>query len=170
MKGLTIKFDKWSRNIFKIIFKDIDFSLWALDVFFWESYGKTTMTVDFNKLEEIPSELAKQELFEKDDEIYPEFMKLFIRKCSSIKAEIKTYEEFLLSPYFLSIIIIDHRIIEICGKDEDILLQIRDNFMNSNLENVRIHELINIPLSAVLEPWRQRNETNIYDETIPDCK
>ena len=165
MKGLTLRHGRWSRNIFMILFKDIDFSQWALDVFFWESYGDTTMTVDFNEIKEIPSELAKQELLELDNEIYPEFMKLLIRNCSSIKAEIKTYEEFLLSPYFLSVIIIDHRIIEICGKDEDILAQIRDNFMNSNLENVRIHELINIPLSAVLEPWRQRDETNIYDET-----
>ncbi|MDD3127217.1 MAG: DUF2691 family protein [Candidatus Izemoplasmatales bacterium] len=165
MKGLTLRHGKWSRNIFRIIFKDIDYSQWALDVFFWESYGNTTMRVDFNEMEEIPSELAKQELLEKDNEIYPEFMKVLIRSCDSIKAEIKTYEEFLLSPYFLSIIIIDHRIIEICGKDEDILVQIRDNFMNSNLENVRIHELINIPLSAVLDPWRQRDETNIYDKT-----
>lgn len=170
MKGLTIKFDKWSRNIFKIIFKDTDFSLWEIDVFYWESYYESKSAVDLNKLEEIPSKLAKKELLENDNEIIPEFAKLLVRDYCSNKAEIKSYEQFLLSPYFLSIIIIDHRNIEVCCKDEGLLRKIERNFANSNLENKRIKELKCIPLSAVLDPWRSKKETNIYDETMRDCE
>jgi hypothetical protein len=168
MTGLTIKYDKWSRNIFRVLFRDIDFSLWDLDIYYWESYNESKSKVDLNKLVEIPSKLAKQELLENDCEIIPEFTKLLIRYYGSKKAEIKTYEQFIKSQYFLAIIIIDHRNIEICCKDEDLLVKIKCNFLNSSLENKRFEVLFHIPANAVLDPWRSKKDVNIYDELFLD--
>ena len=46
MVGVILKFDNWSKNIFKILFNDIDISLWNFDIKYWESYGESTMTKD----------------------------------------------------------------------------------------------------------------------------
>lgn len=61
MVGAILKFDNWSKNIFKVLFNDIDISLWNFDIKYWESYGKSTMINDFNNLEYIDSENAKKD-------------------------------------------------------------------------------------------------------------
>lgn len=163
MIGLLLKFDKWSKNIFKVLFSDIDYSQWELDVFYWESFEDSQATVDPNKFAEMPSMQVKNEFFNKGSEVVPEFAKVLFRFEGLKKDEIKTYDQFIHSAYFLSLIIIDHRNIEICGKDDDLLTRIEKNFLESNLLNKRIQELSSIPLSAVLDPWRSKRDPNIYD-------
>ena len=68
MVGAILKFNNWSKNIFKGLFNDID----------WESYGESTMTKDYNNLDHIDSEDAKKELIYNECEVYPEFLELFI--------------------------------------------------------------------------------------------
>lgn len=162
MEGLVLKFDGWSKNIFKILFKNIDYSQWELDIKYWESYGKSTIIIDLNNIDYISSDFAKEELFTKNNEIFPEFIDLYIGFNNS-KSSIKTYKDFVNSNYFLSVIIIDHRNIEICSKNEKLLNMIKDNFMLSELNNKRIKELVNIPLNSVLSSWRSKSEKGIYE-------
>lgn len=165
MKGLLLKFDNWSRNIFQVLFKEMDYSQWEMDVFYWESYNDFESTVDFNQYDEIPSEFAKYQLLQKKTVIHPEFAKILFRFKGSSKNEVKTYGHFIHSSYFLSLVIIDHRNIEICGIDDGFLKKVVENFLNSDLENKRIKELNSIPFSAALNPWRSKNESNIFDES-----
>ena len=85
MVGVILKFDNWSKNIFKILFNDIDISLWNFDIKYWESYGESTMTKDYNNLDHIDSEDAKKELIYNECEVYPEFLELFISEFSTKK-------------------------------------------------------------------------------------
>ena len=77
MVGTLLKFDNWSENIFRVLFKDIDISSWNLNIKYWESYGKSTMPKDYNDLDYIDSESAKKELIYDNSEVYPEFFRFF---------------------------------------------------------------------------------------------
>lgn len=163
MVGAILKFDNWSKNIFKVLFNDIDISLWNFDIKYWESYGKSTMINDFNNLEYIDSEIAKKELIYDDCEVYPEFLELFISRSSEKTYDLKFYGDFIKSDYFISLVIIDHRNIEICCKDIQVLEKIIKNFKESNLENIRVNVLENIRLDAVILAFRSKKEISIYD-------
>ena len=163
MIGTILKFDNWSKNIFKVLFKDIDISSWNLNINYWESYGDSTMTDDYNDLDYINSEKAKKELINDNNEVYPEFLELFISKTNENVYNIKSYNDFNKSNYFLSLVIIDHRNIEICCKDAKILEKIIENFKKSTLENKKIIVLEKIRLDAVISAYRSSKEINIYD-------
>lgn len=163
MVGVILKFDNWSKNIFKILFNDIDISLWNFDIKYWESYGESTMTKDYNNLDHIDSEDAKKELIYNECEVYPEFLELFISEFSTKKCDLKYYDDFIKSDYFMSLVIIDHRNIEICCKDIQVLEKIIKNFKESNLENKRVNVLEKIRLDAVISAFRLKSEINIYD-------
>lgn len=163
MVGAILKFDNWSKNIFKVLFNDIDISLWNFDIKYWESYGRSTMINDFNNLEYIDSEIAKKELIYDDCEVYPEFLELFISRSSEKTYDLKIYDDFIKSDYFISLVIIDHRNIEICCKDIQILEKIIKNFKESKLENKRVNVLESIRLDAVILAFRSKKEISIYD-------
>lgn len=163
MVGTILKFDNWSKNIFKVLFKDIDISSWNLNINHWESYGDSTMTDDYNDLDYIDSEKAKKELINDNSEVYPEFLELFISKTNENVYNLKSYNDFNKSNYFLSLVIIDHRNIEICCKDAKILEKIIENFKKSTLENKKIIVLEKIRLDAVISAYRSSKEINIYD-------
>lgn len=165
MVGVILKFDKWSKNIFKVLFKDIDITLWKFNINIWESYGKTTMINDYNELDNINSEIAKKELLYEDCEVYPEFLELFINNTDENTNSLKTYEDFIKSNCFMSFVIIDHRNIEICCKDFNILNKIISNFKESTLENKRIVILNSIQLDAIICAYRSKNDKNIYDNS-----
>ena len=163
MVGTILKFNNWSKNIFKILFKDIDISSWNLNINYWESYGDSTMTNDYNDLDYIDSENAKKELIYDNNEVYPEFLELFISKTNENIYNLKFYNDFIKSNYFLSLVIIDHRNIEICCKDAQLLEKIIENFKKSILENKKIIVLEKIRLDAVISTYRSSKEINIYD-------
>lgn len=163
MVGTILKFNNWSKNIFKILFKDIDISSWNLNINYWESYGDSTMTNDYNDLDYIDSENAKKELIYDNNEVYPEFLELFISKTNGNVYNLKSYNDFNKSNCFLSLVIIDHRNIEICCKDAKLLEKIIENFEKSTLENKKIIVLEKIRLDAVISAYRSSKETNIYD-------
>lgn len=163
MVGATIKFDNWSPNIFKVLFKDIDVSNWYFSIMYWESYGKNTVKIDLNEFENISSEIIKKELIIQDSQVFPEFMELYISFCKSKRCEIKTYNDFIKSNYSISLIIIDHRNIEICCKDENVLKKMISNFKESSLENKRINELYFIQLDSILKSYRSKSDKSIYD-------
>ena len=163
MVGTLLKFDNWSKNIFRVIFKDIDISSWNLNIKYWESYGNSTMTKDYNDLDYIDSESAKKELIYDNSEVYPEFLELFISKTNENIYNLKTYNDFIKSNYFLSLVIIDHRNIEICCKDAQLLEKIIENFKKSTLESKKIIVLEKIRLDAVISAYRSSKEINIYD-------
>ena len=163
MVGTILKFNNWSKNIFKILFKDIDVSSWNLNINYWESYGDSTMTNDYNDLDYIDSENAKKELIYDNNEVYPEFLELFISKTNENVYNLKSYNDFNKSNCFLSLVIIDHRNIEICCKDATLLEKIIENFKKSTLENKKIIVLEKIRLDAVISAYRSSKEINIYD-------
>ena len=163
MVGTILKFNNWSKNIFKILFKDIDISSWNLNINYWESYGDSTMTNDYNDLDYIDSENAKKELIYDNNEVYPEFLELFISKTNENVYNLKSYNDFNKSNCFLSLVIIDHRNIEICCKDVTLLEKIIENFKKSTLENKKIIVLEKIRLDAVISAYRSSKEINIYD-------
>ncbi len=163
MVGAVLKFDNWSKNIFKVLFKDIDISSWNLNIKYWESYGNATMTNDYNDLDYIDSESAKKELIYDNSEVYPEFLELFISKENEKIYNLKSYNDFIKSNYFLSVVIIDHRNVEICCKDVQLLEKIIENFKKSILENKKIIVLEKIRLDAVISAYRSNKEINIYD-------
>lgn len=163
MVGTILKFNNWSKNIFKILFKDIDISSWNLNINYWESYGDSTMTNDYNDLDYIDSENAKKELIYDNNEVYPEFLELFISKTNENVYNLKSYNDFNKSNCFLSLVIIDHRNIEICCKDATLLEKIIENFKKSTLENKKIIVLEKIRLDAVISAYRSSKEINIYD-------
>ena len=151
MVGVILKFDNWSKNIFKVLFKNIDISSWNLNIKYWESYGNSTMTNDYNDLDNIDSESAKKELIYDNSEVYPEFLELFIGKTNENIYNLKSYNDFIKSNYFLSLVIIDHRNIEI------------ENFKKSTLKNKKIIVLDKIRLDAVISAYRTSNDINIYN-------
>ena len=163
MVGAILKFNNWSKNIFKVLFKDIDISSWNLNINYWESYGNSTMINDYNELDYIDSENAKKELIYDNSEVYPEFLELFINKENEKIYNLKTYNDFIQSGCFLSLVIIDHRNIEICCKDVQLLKIIIDNFKKSILENKKIFVLDKIRLDAVISAYRSSKEINIFD-------
>jgi len=163
MVGTILKFDNWSKNIFKVLFKNIDISSWNLNINYWESYGDSTMTNDYNDLDYIDSENAKEELIYDNNEVYPEFLELFISKTNENVYNLKSYNDFNKSNCFLSLVIIDHRNIEICCKDATLLEKIIENFKKSTLENKKIIVLEKIRLDAVISAYRSSKEINIYD-------
>ena len=163
MVGTLLKFDNWSENIFRVLFKDIDISLWNFNINYWESYGDSTMTNDYNDLDYIDSENAKKELIYDNNEVYPEFLELFISKTNENICNLKSYNDFIKSDYFLSLVIIDHRNIEICCKDTKLLENIIENFKKSTLENKKVIVLEKIRLDAVISAYRSSKEINIYD-------
>lgn len=163
MVGVILKFDNWSKNIFKVLFKNIDISSWNLNIKYWESYGNSTMTNDYNDLDYIDSENAKKELIYDNSEVYPEFLELFIGKTNENIYNLKSYNDFIKSNYFLSLVIIDHRNIEICCKDVQLLEKIIENFKKSILENKKIIVLDKIRLDAVISAYRTSNDINIYN-------
>lgn len=163
MVGAILKFDNWSKNIFKVLFNNIDIYSWNFNINFWESYGETTMINDYNELNHIDSESAKKELIYDDCIVYPEFLELFISKSNGRIYNLKTYEDFIESDCVMTLVIIDHRNIEICCKDINLLNKIISNFKESNLENKRIIVLNNIRLDAVVSAYRSKNEKSIYD-------
>lgn len=163
MVGTLLKFDNWSENIFRVLFKDIDISSWNLYIKYWESYGKSTMTKDYNDLDYIDSESAKKELIYDNNEVYPEFLELFISKTNENVYNLKSYDDFNKSNYFLSLVIIDHRNIEICCKDAKLLEKIIENFKKSTLESKKIIVLEKIRLDAVISAYRSSKDINVYD-------
>ena len=163
MVGTLLKFDNWSENIFRVLFKDIDISSWNLNIKYWESYGKSTIPKDYNDLDYIDSESAKKELIYDNSEVYPEFLELFISKTNENIYNLKSYNDFIKSNCFLSLVIIDHRNIEICCKDAKLLEKIIENFKKSTLESKKIIMLEKIRLDAVISAYRSRKEINIYD-------
>ena len=163
MVGTLLKFDNWSENIFRVLFKDIDISSWNLNIKYWESDGNSTMTNDYNDLDYIDSENAKKELIYDNSEVYPEFLELFIGKTNENIYNLKSYNDFIKSNYFLSLVIIDHRNIEICCKDVQLLKKIIENFKKSILENKKIIVLDKIRLDAVISAYRTSNDINIYN-------
>ena len=163
MVGVILKFDNWSKNIFKVLFKNIDISSWNLNIKYWESYGNSTMANDYNDLDYIDSESAKKELIYDNSEVYPEFLELFIGKTNENIYNLKSYNDFIKSNYFLSLVIIDHRNIEICCKDVQLLKKIIENFKKSILENKKIIVLDKIRLDAVISAYRSGKEINVYD-------
>ena len=163
MVGVILKFDNWSKNIFKVLFKNIDISSWNLNIKYWESYGNSTMTNDYNDLDNIDSESAKKELIYDNSEVYPEFLELFIGKTNENIYNLKSYNDFIKSNYFLSLVIIDHRNIEICCKDVQLLEKIIENFKKSTLKNKKIIVLDKIRLDAVISAYRTSNDINIYN-------
>ena len=163
MVGTILKFNNWSKNIFKILFKDIDISSWNFNINYWESFGDSRMTNDYNDLDYIDSENAKKELIYDNNEVYPEFLELFISKTNENVYNLKSYNDFNKSNCFLSLVIIDHRNIEICCKDATLLEKIIENFKKSTLENKKIIVLEKIRLDAVISAYRSSKEINIYD-------
>ena len=163
MVGTLLKFDNWSENIFRVLFKDIDISSWNLYIKYWESYGKSTMSKDYNDLDYIDSESAKKELIYDNNEVYPEFLELFISKTNENVYNLKSYDDFIKSNYFLSLVIIDHRNIEICCKDAKLLGKIIENFRKSTLESKKIIVLEKIRLDAVISAYRSSKDINVYD-------
>lgn len=163
MVGAVLQYKGWSKNIFKVLFSGIDVSIWEFDVKYWESYGENSLRYDFNELDVIESELIKQELINKNSVVYPEFLEMFISNKAYYKETIKKYEDFIKSQYFISLIIIDHRNIEICCKDSIIMNQILSNFEKSELTDIKIDRLETIHQSSVLSAYRSKNEKGICD-------
>ena len=163
MLGVILKFDNWSKNIFKVLFKSIDISSWNFNINYWESYDNSMISNDYNELDYIDSERAKNELIYDNSEVYPEFLELFISKKNEKVYNLKTYNDFVKSSCFLSLVIIDHRIIEICCKDVQLLETIIDNFKKSILKNKKIIVLEKIRQDAVISAYRSNEEINIYD-------
>lgn len=164
MEAVSIVSIDHTDNIFKILFKDIDISDWFFQFDYWESYGEHTC-VDFNEIEEIDSEFAKNELIYKDTIVYPEFIELFICKNGDKYEEIHTYKDFKNSNYFLSIILIDHNVIEIYCKDEKLLEQIKLNCIESSLKIKLYTEINNICDEAKMYSNRSVNDKSIYKES-----
>ncbi len=165
MVGLAFRFDFWDKNIFKTLFANVDASTWVFKLKYWESFGSVRGggTTDFNQEEDCPSDVIKQKLLFDITEISPEFVEMFISKGNPIQSEIVTYQDFMESSYFLSLTIIDHRILEICCKDEDLLKVIEQNFTSSPLSGKEVVELDMINPRAKLSVWRQQEDIGIYD-------
>ena len=163
MVGAILKFDNWSKNIIKLLLNDIDVASWSFYIQYWESYGESDLEHDFNKMKTIKSNLFKQEILYKNQEIYPEFLELFAKRKTHSTKHIRTYKDFVDSYYFLSIVIIDHRIVEICCKDENTLKKIISNFKGSDLNNKQVSVLTRIKEESVLLSYRSITETGIGD-------
>ncbi|QWB99713.1 DUF2691 family protein [Mycoplasmatota bacterium] len=157
MDGIVMKFDSWATNIFKILFNDIDYSNWNIEIIYWESYTNNDSDLDKS------DHFIKNHVFRIKNENIPEFAKILFSYKKVKRSTIETYEDFIESNWFMSMIIIDHRNIEICCKDKDLLKQIKKNFILSTLKNKRVTELSNIPLDAKLKAWRSIKEKSIYD-------
>lgn len=163
MLGIVLHFNGRVKNIISLLLKNIDLTSKDIDLQYWESYDNNTCKLDFNDNKNISSEIIMNNLIKEDNEVYPEFVELFIREKTNPKKQISDYKSFTVSSYDLSMIIIDYRNIEICSKNENYLLQIIDNFENSDLENKRISRLEKINTKAVMNAWRSKEDINIYD-------
>lgn len=157
MIGLIIRFNNWSTNIFQQLFLDIDYSNWFFKINYWESYGDEFENINHT----ITSDFFKKNIINNKRSIYPEFCELFISYKKNIKQECSTYKDFLNSKYYMAINIIDHRNIEICCKDDELLQKIKNNISKSNLENKQIIKINEIDYDANLSIFRGNDKSII---------
>lgn len=160
MVGVILKFEGYCDNIFRVLFKDIDIEKYYFTIQFWESY--VTGTINFDKEDIILSKSTKDELISNETKVFPEFLELFL-SFENFKSEIDDYASFLSSKYFMSIVIVDHRNIEICCKNDDLLKKVIENFQNSQLKIKKVKILNDILMSAKLLSNRSINDVNIYE-------
>ncbi len=171
MKGLIFRFEENNSNILKKLFKNIDFNNYDFDIDFFESYEDlfSDMPEDWDflsDLEEISSTQAKHRILQVDDiTAAPEFLELYIRSSNSKRLNISKYNEFLLSDYIMSVLVIDHRNIEICCKNDSWLSVICNNIKElfKYIEIIKVKYLYDIPLEARIRIWAPRDSINIYD-------
>lgn len=161
MVGVVLKFTGDLRNSIKTLFNSFDFNEKCIDIKYWESYGDSS-DLDFNEFATLSNCQILEELIIKENEIYPEFAEIFIRNKSALKTNIETYNDFIVSEYELSLVIIDRRNIEICSKKTEYLDIIIENFSKCNLENKKIKLLDTINLDAKIKCWRHKNDLSIY--------
>ena len=154
MVGIIVRYAGWDKNIFKEMFKKINLNNIKFTVKYWESYGD--LYEDYN---DINSDTFKNII--EANECYPEFCELFVSNVNDEYYEIDTYGDFLISKYFLSVAIIDHRNIEICLKDNNFTKQFVKNISSLKVDNLEIIELNSISLDSKLSIWRQK-EKGIY--------
>lgn len=156
MVGMIIRFEGWSENIFKELFSDVDCTNVDFLVRYWESYGDEFEDMDFVSSYDFKEKILKSE------KCYPEFCEILVRNHDKQDKVVKYYLEFLNSDYFLSIIVIDHRNIEICFKKNKLVSRICQNLTEMKLKGKNIFELSEIDLTANLSSWRPKKEKGIH--------
>lgn len=165
MVGLIVKSKCNDGNILKKLLKNINFDDYDFDISYIESYESNMPDkwIYLSELENITSELAKNRVLNVNDiSAAPEFLELFIRQKGANKEDINNYGDFMKSNYVMSIIIIDHRNIEICCKFENWLSIINDNI--ASIENIKnIQNLEKIKSEAILSCFRPKGSINIYN-------
>lgn len=169
MVGLLVRVIEKDSNILKKLLKGIDFDKFDFDITYFESYESNMPDKwDYlSELENITSEQAKNRVLNVNEiSAAPEFLELLIRPITSDKKDIDTYDDFLQSDYVMSIIIIDHRNIEICCKFDKWLLMICDSITSiSNLVRFKsIHRLYKIKNEALLSCFRPKGSISICNE------
>ncbi len=168
MVGLRICFNGTDTNILKKLLRGIDFNKYDFDINYFESY-ELNMPEDWDYLsdvDEITSEQAKNRILKVDEKCAaPEFLELFVRPKNTNRRDVVTYQEFLYSNYVMSIIIIDHRNIEICCKNENWLSKIYNNitFLKGVVDFQTVIMIEKITNEAILKCFRPKGTINIYD-------
>lgn len=171
MIGVLICINDFDSNILRKLFKGIDFSNYIFDTDYIESY-ETDMPDDwvyFSQLEDISSEQAKVRILEVDQmKCAIEFLELNIRPCFGKKYEIELYSDFISSDYVISVIITDHRNVEICCKKPEWLSFILKNAYDYGGKNriITITPLLNINPKSKLRAWRVKGDISIYDDAL----
>lgn len=160
MVGAILKFEGYCDNIFRILFRNINIEKYYFTIQFWESY--VPGTINFDDEDIILSKSTKDDLFSKETKVFPEFLELFL-SCEDVISEVDDYKTFLSSKYFMSIIIIDHKNIEICCKLDSLLSDVINNFQDSKLKNKKIRILYDIQMKAKLLSNRSKNDISIYE-------
>jgi len=125
--------------------------------------------VYFSKLEDISSEQAKVRILEVDQmKCAIEFLELNIRPDFGKKSEIESYSDFISSDYVISVIITDHRNVEICCKNPEWLSFILENAYEygEKNKNITITLLQNINPKSKLRAWRVKGDISIYDDVL----
>ena len=169
MVGLLVRFNENDSNILKKLFDGINFDFFDFDIASIESY-ESDMPNGWDYLSEldyISSEQAKNRILNVNDiQAAPEFLELYIRPKDAKEDYFATYGEFIQSDYVMSVIIFDHRCIEICCKNENWLSKICDNI--ASLSNIihftTVRKINEIKSEALLSIFRPRGSISIYDE------
>lgn len=162
MKAIKITFKGRIDDLFTLLLNDDYLKDCYYDVIHWESYGQSTMTIDFNKIDNIDSALFVDQLITNKFKVKPEFLQLYISN-ENIKKDIWNYLDFKKSQYFLSIAIIDHSNIEIISKKEDILWCIIKNFKERELSNLKVQIFDEIPDDSVISIWRKQEDISVFN-------
>lgn len=155
MKGLMIKFKGETKNIIKDLLRGIDLSNYSIDLGHWDAYDDTMdFEIDFNDLGLIKSEKIVNAIFSENSTIRPEFMQLFIKDRGKTSSKVLTYEDFLNSNYQLIMTSTDYSNMIVVSKSALLLETIKNNFIQLEVKEKIVKELININLKGSLDAWR----------------